>query len=124
MVGFFSTSSNEAVCTCLQRKYCVNAPHAHEIMPVEQLIVIEKPWNNLINVPKTKQWKKFAEHVWKSTKWSIVGVCSVTTGATKARQEPQLPLKMPACRHSESHRLYGFLLSHPFPHVSWGNLYN
>lgn len=112
MFFFFFTSSNEAVCTCLQHKYWMNVPHAHEKILVEQLVVIEKPRNNLISVPKNKQWKKFAEYVLKSTKWSTAGVCSEITGTTKARREPQLPLKMPACRYSKSHRLV------PFPPIS------
>lgn len=81
----------------------VNAPHA-EIMPVEQIVTRgnQNPWNNLISVPETKQSKEFSKRLWKFTKWSIVSVCSVTTGTTKASQEPQLPLKMPACRHSKA----------------------
>lgn len=62
MVYFF-TSSNEAVCACLQRAYGVNAPRAHEIMPVEQLFVIGVHWNNLINVPETKPSKKSFQNV-------------------------------------------------------------
>lgn len=44
-------------CTRLQRKYLTNAPHAHETLPAEQLIVIEKkpPWYNLINASKAVQ---------------------------------------------------------------------
>lgn len=37
---FFFHIIKRSFCTRLQRKYLVNAPHAHEKLPAEQLIVI------------------------------------------------------------------------------------
>lgn len=89
---FFFTSSNKAVCMFMRHEYRVSPPHA-EIMPVLQITLCNpKPLDNLINVAETTKLKVFRVS-WKSTKWSIISVCSVTTGTTKANAGTTAALK-------------------------------
>lgn len=47
---FFFHIIKQSFCTRLQRKYLVNAPHAHETLPAEQLIVIGKKEKTTLDI--------------------------------------------------------------------------